>query len=142
MPDDRSGDGVKLLSGGNPQIPKGDGDESVQAFIEAMPDWKGVVGRRIDDLVNEVVPGTRKAVRWNSPFYGIEDNGWFLTMHCFTRYVKVSWLNGDRLESPPPVTSKDERVRSLHIAEDDDIDDEQIADWIRQSAALPGDDTF
>ena len=142
MPDDISGDGVKLLSGGNPQIPKGDGDEPVQAFIEAMPDWKGAVGRRIDDLVNEVVPGVRKAVRWISPFYGIEDNGWFLTFHCFTKYVKVSWLNGDRLEPPPPVTSKDERVRSLHLAEHDDNDDEQIADWIRQSATLPGDDTF
>ena len=142
MPHSGSNGEVKLLSGGNPQIPKGDGDRPVQDFVEAMPDWKGVVGRRIDDLVNEVVPGVRKAVRWNSPFYGVEDNGWFLTFHCFTKYVKVSWLNGDRLDPPPPVTSKDERVRSLHIAEDDDLDDDRLRDWIRQAAVLPGDETF
>ena len=133
---------VKLLSGGNPQIPKGDGDEPVQAFIRNMPHWKGEVGRRLDDLVNEVVPEVRKAVRWNSPFYGIEDDGWFLTLHCFTKYVKVTWLNGAQLDPPPPVTSKDERVRSLHIGEDDDIDDDQLRSWIRHSAALPGDPIF
>ncbi len=133
---------VKLLSGGNPQIPKGDGDEPVQAFLAAMPEWKGDIGRHLDDLVNEVVPDVRKAVRWNSPFFGIADDGWFLTFHCFTRYVKVTWLNGAQLEPPPPVTSKDERVRSLHLGEDDDIDDDQIRDWIRQSAALPGDPIF
>ena len=133
---------VKLLSGGNPQIPKGDGDGPVKDYIAAMPEWKGDIGRHLDDLVNEVVPGVRKAVRWNSPFYGIEDNGWFLTYHCFTTYVKVTWLNGAQLEPPPPVTSKDERVRSLHIARDDHVDDNQLRDWIRQAAALPGDQIF
>ena len=133
---------MKLLSGGNPQIPKGDGDEPVQAFIAAMPDWKGEIGRYLDDLVNDVVPEVRKAVRWNSPFYGIDDDGWFLTYHCFTKYVKVTWLNGAQLNPPPPVTSKDERVRSLHLGEDDDIDDAQLRDWLRQSAALPGDPIF
>ncbi len=133
---------MKLLSGGNPQIPKGDGDEPVQAFIAAMPDWKGEIGRYLDDLVNDVVPEVRKAVRWNSPFYGIDDDGWFLTYHCFTKYVKVTWLNGAQLNPPPPVTSKDERVRSLHLGEDDDIDDAQPRDWLRQSAALPGDPIF
>ncbi len=133
---------VKLLSGGNPQIPKGDGDEPVQAFIAAMPEWKGEIGRHLDDLVNEMVPGVIKAIRWNSPFYGIEDDGWFLTYHCFTNYVKVTWLNGARLDPAPPVTSKDERVRSLHIGRDDDTDDALLRDWIRQSAGLPGDPIF
>ena len=133
---------VKLLSGGNPQIPKGDGDGPVNDYIAAMPEWKGDIGRHLDELVNEVVPGVRKAVRWNSPFYGIENNGWFLTYHCFTTYVKVTWLNGAQLEPPPPVTSKDERVRSLHIARDDHVDDNQLRDWIRQAAALPGDQIF
>lgn len=141
MTSDDTGE-VKLLSGGNPQIPKGDGEEPVQAYIAAMPGWKGEVGRHLDDLVNEVVPEVRKAVRWNSPFYGIEDRGWFLTAHCFTSYVKVTWLNGAQLDPPPPVTAKDERVRSLHIAEDDELDDDQLRDWIRQSAALPGDALF
>ena len=133
---------VKLLSGGNPQIPKGDGDETVQAYLDAMPDWKGRIGRHIDDLVREVVPDARRAVRWNSPFYGIEGNGWFLSFHCFTRYVKVTWLNGGELDPPPPGTSKYEHVRYLDIAEDDDIDDERIRDWLRQASSIPGEATF
>lgn len=133
---------VKLLSGGNPQISKGDGDEPVQAYIAAMPDWKGEIGRRLDDLVHDVVPDARTAVRWNSPFYGVDDNGWFLTVHCFTEYVKVTWLNGSQLSPQPPITSKDERVRSSHIGADDDIDEVQFREWIRQAAELPGDELF
>lgn len=133
---------VALLSGGNPQIPKADGNEPVQAYVAAMPGWKGRIGRHLDALVDEVVPDARKAVRWNSPFYGIEGNGWFLSYHCFTKYVKVTWLNGSQLDPPPPERSKDERVRYLHIGEDDEIDDDQLRSWLRQAADLPGDETF
>jgi hypothetical protein len=135
-------DGVKLLSGGNPQIPKGDGDEPVQAYLAAMPEWKGAIGRHLDDLVREIVPSARRAVRWNSPFYGIAGDGWFLSFHCFPRYVRVTWLNGGELDPPPPGTSKHERVRYLDIGPDGEIDDAQISDWLRQAAAIPGDDTF
>jgi hypothetical protein len=107
-----------------------------------MPGWKREIGRRLDDLVDEVVPDIRKAVRWNSPFYGVDGNGWFLSYHCFTSYVKVTWLNGSRLDPPPPLESKQEQVRYLHIGADDDMDDEQLRDWIRQAAALPGDELF
>ncbi|MGB3412809.1 MAG: DUF1801 domain-containing protein [Microthrixaceae bacterium] len=141
MTNDRSGE-VKLLSGGNPQIPKGDGDEPVQAYLAAMPAWKGEIGRQLDDLVREVVPQARRAVRWNSPLYGIDGSGWFLSYHCFAKYVKVTWLNGGELNPPPPEKSKYEHVRYLHIAEDDRIDDKQIRDWLRQAAALSGEDTF
>ncbi|WP_244257971.1 DUF1801 domain-containing protein [Streptomyces sp. Tu 2975] len=132
----------RLLSGGNPQIPKGDGDAPVQAYIDAMPGWKRDVGRHLDDLIVRTVPGVRKAVRWNSPFYGIEGNGWFLALHCFTKYVKVSWLNGSSLDPLPPGDSKHERVRYLDIREDEDLDEELLAGWIRQAADLPGDDLF
>lgn len=133
---------VKLLSGGNPQIPKGDGEEPVHAYLAAMPDWKGRIGRQVDGLVNEVVPDVRKAVRWNSPFYGIEGNGWFLSFHCFTNYVKVTWLNGSLLDPVPPDKSKDDRVRYSNVREDDEMDDDQLRDWIRQAAGLPGEDLF
>ena len=133
-----SGDGVKLLSGGNPQIAKGDGDAPVQAYIAAMPDWKSDVGRRLDALIADAVPNVRKAVRWNSPFYGVEGNGWFVSYHVFTRYVKVTFLNGASLTPPPPVQSKDPDTRYYHIYEDGEIDEELLADWIRQAAALPG----
>ena len=133
---------VKLLSGGNPQIAKGDGDEPVQAYIAAMPDWKGRIGRHLDGLINDVVPEARKAVRWNSPFYGVEGSGWFLSYHCFTKYVKVTWLNGSLLDPPPPLESKHAHVRYLDIGAGDDMNDEQLRDWIRQAAALPGDETF
>ncbi|MGB0113195.1 MAG: DUF1801 domain-containing protein [Ilumatobacteraceae bacterium] len=133
---------VKLLAGGNPQIPKGDGDAPVRAYLAAMPDWKGEIGRRIDELVNEAVPDARKAVRWNSPFYGIDGSGWFLSLHCFTKYVKVTWLNGAQLDPLPPVTSKDERVRYSNIAAVDEIDDDQFRDWIHQAARAPGDPLF
>ncbi len=133
---------VKLLAGGNPQIAKGDGDEPVQAYITAMPGWKARIGRHLDDLVVDVVPHVRKAVRWNSPFYGIDGSGWFLSYHCFTNYVKVTWLNGSLLDPPPPLTSKQAQVRYLHIGADDVIDDDQLRDWIRQATALPGDELF
>lgn len=133
---------VKLLSGGNPQIPKGDGDAPVQAYISAMPDWKGVIGRHLDDLVNETVPNVQKAVRWNTPFYGTAGNGWFFSYHCFDKYVKVSWLNGGDLDPPPPVESKYPRVRYSHFGPDDQIDDDQMRSWLRQAADLPGDLLF
>lgn len=142
MPAKKGEDGPKLLSGGNPQIPKGDGDEPVQAFIEAMPEWKHDVGRALDDLVEEVVPDVKKAVRWNSPFYGTEANHWFLSTHCFNKYVKVTFLNGTSLDPMPPEPSKDENTRYLHITEDGIADEEQLKDWIRQAAALPGWDGF
>ena len=134
--------GPKLLSGGNPQIPKGDGDEPVQAFIDAMPEWKHDVGRALDDLIEEVVPDVKKAVRWNSPFYGTDANHWFLSTHCFNKYVKVTFLNGTSLDPMPPEPSKDEDTRYLHITEDGIDDEAQLKDWIRQAAALPGWDGF
>ena len=135
---DKSSSEVVLLSGGNPQIAKADGDAPVQAYIAAMPDWKSDVGRRLDDLIVRAVPDVRKAVRWNSPFYGVEDQGWFLSYHVFTRYVKVTFLNGGSLDPLPPVESKDKDTRYFHIYEDRRIDEEQMEDWIRQAAALPG----
>jgi len=132
----------KRLSGGNPQIPKGDGDGPVQAYIDAMPGWKREVGRRLDALVEQTVPNVRKAVRWNSPFYGVAGKGWFLSYHCFTNYVKVTFLNGASLRPLPPVASKHQTVRYLHIHEDDRIDEERLASWIRQAAALPGENLF
>lgn len=132
----------KLLSGGNPQIPKGDGDEPVQAYIAAMPGWKHEVGRRIDELVQRVVPDVQKAVRWNSPFYGVEGQGWFLSFHCFAKYVKLTWFNGASLDPVPPVDSKDPDVRYFHIAEDDDIDETQLTSWIEQASEVPGESLF
>jgi hypothetical protein len=132
----------KLLSGGNPQIPKGDGDEPVQAYIAAMPGWKHDVGRRLDELVERVVPDARKAVRWNSPFYGIEGQGWFLSLHCFTKYVKLTWLNGASLDPIPPIDSKHPDVRYSHIGEDDGLDESQLTSWLEQAAALPGEPLF
>ena len=132
----------KLLAGGNPQIPKGDGDGPVQAYIAAMPGWKRDVGREIDALVVETVPHVRKAVRWNSPFYGIGGRGWFLSYHCFTKYVKLTFLNGARLRPPPPVASEQEEVRYANIHEAEPIDRRLFADWMKQAAALPGEDLF
>jgi hypothetical protein len=128
----------KLLAGGNPQIAKGDGDAPVQAYIAAMPGWKHDVGRHLDALVERVVPGVRKAVRWNSPFYGIEGQGWFLGVHCFTRYVKLSFFRGASLHPVPPVASKDENVRYVHIHEGEELDEAQLARWIKQASELPG----
>jgi hypothetical protein len=131
-----------LLSGGNPQIAKADGDAPVQAYIAAMPGWKREVGRRLDELVTRTVPDVRKAVRWNSPFYGVEGSGWFLSFHCFTTYVKVAFLNGGALRPQPPVESKQESVRSLHIREGSELDEGQLTEWIRQAAQLPGTPLF
>lgn len=127
-----------LLSGGNPQIPKGDGDEPVQAYIAAMPGWKHDVGRQLDALIEEIVPDARKAVRWNSPFYGSEDQGLFVSWHCFTKYVKVTFFDGASLDPPPPESSKDPNARYVHLHKGDEVDTEQVRDWIRQAAALPG----
>ncbi len=127
----------KLLSGGNPQIPKGDGDASVQAYIEAMPEWKHSIGAQLDGLVHEAVPDVLKAVRWNSPFYGTEDHGWFFSFHCFTKYVKVTFLNGSRLVPPPSLSAKDPDARFVHIDESGIEDPDQLLDWIRQASELP-----
>ena len=126
-----------LLSGGNPQIAKADGDAPVQAYIAAMPGWKRDIGRRLDELIGRTVPGVRKAVRWNSPFYGIEGQGWFLSYHVFTRYVKVTFFQGASLRPVPPGAGKDENSRWIDIYEDR-LDEEQLMTWVRQAAALPG----
>ena len=126
-----------LLSGGNPQIAKADGDAPVQAYIAAMPGWKSDIGRRLDELIGRTVPGVRKAVRWNSPFYGIEGQGWFLSYHVFTRYVKVTFFQGASLRPVPPGAGKDENSRWIDIYEDR-LDEEQLMTWVRQAAALPG----
>ena len=129
--------GVRLLSGGNPQIPKGDGDAVVEAYLSAMPGWKEGAGRRLDALVGREVPGVRRAVRWNSPFYGVEGRGWFLSFHCFTRYVKVTFFRGAELEPLPPVESKDPLARYVHLFEGEWPDEAVLAGWIRQAAARP-----
>ena len=128
----------KLLSGGNPQIPKGEGDGPVQAYIAAMPGWKHDAGRKLDALIERTVPGVQKAVKWNSPFYGVEGQGWFLSFHCFTRYIKVTFFRGASLDPLPPVESKDANTRYVHIHEDESVDEKQLADWIAQAAKLPG----
>jgi len=128
----------KLLEGGNPQITKGDGDAPVRAYIAAMPGWKRDIGHRLDALITRAVPAVRKAVRWNSPFYGIEGQGWFLSFHCFTKYVKVTFFRGASLHPLPPDESKQQEVRYLDIYEDDRLDEAQLVSWIRQAAALPG----
>jgi hypothetical protein len=127
-----------LLAGGNPQIAKGDGDAPVQAYIAAMPGWKSDVGRRVDALVTRTIPRVRKAVKWNSPFYGVEGQGWFLNFHVFTHYVKVAFFRGTSLIPLPPGESKHKEVRYLDIRKDDQLDEAQLASWIRQAASLPG----
>jgi hypothetical protein len=130
--------GPKLLSGGNPQIPKGEGDAPVQAYIAAMPGWKSDIGRRIDAIVAREVPKVRKAVKWNSPFYGRPgDEGWFLSFHCFTRYIKVTFFRGTALKPAPEGASKHPEVRYLDICEGA-FDERQFADWVRQASRLPG----
>jgi hypothetical protein len=139
--DNRSGsaDGEPvLLSGGNPQIPKGYGDEPVQRYIDAMPGWKRRVGERLDALIVGAVPGVQKAVKWNSPFYGVEKDAWFLSFHCFTKYVKVTFFRGASLDPRPRGSSKHEQVRYLDIREDDVIDEAQFTDWLKQASRLPG----
>jgi hypothetical protein len=128
----------KLLAGGNPQIAKADGDAPVQAYIAAMPGWKRDVGRRLDALVVRTVPEVRKAVKWNSPFYGVEGQGWFLSFHCFTKYVKVSFFRGASLQPLPPGESRQQDVRYLDIHDDGILDEAQLADWLAQASRLPG----
>lgn len=129
---------VRLLSGGNPQIAKGEGAAPVRAYLDAMPGWKRAVGRRIDRLVGKAVPQVRRAVKWNSPFYGVEGQGWFLAIHCFTKYVRITFFRGAALEPPPPGASKQKEVRYFDIHEDAEIDEALLSDWIRQAAELPG----
>jgi hypothetical protein len=131
-----------LLAGGNPQIAKAYGDAPVEAYIAAMPGWKREIGRRLDALIERAVPGVRKAVKWNSPFYGVEgpgeENGWFLSFHCFTRYIKVAFFRGASLRPVPSGASKHKEVRYLDIHEDDELDEARFAAWVKQASLLPG----
>lgn len=138
-PSDR--DTPVLLAGGNPRIPKGEGDGPVQAYIAAMPGWKAGVWARLDRLIERTVPGVRKAVKWNSPFYGAPGAApghWFLSLHCYDRYIKVAFFEGARLDPVPPVASKAGDTRYFHIHEDDAVDAAAFAEWVRQASALPG----
>ncbi len=139
-PESQPGKAAKpvLLSGGNPQIAKGYGDAPVQAYIAAMPGWKSDLGRRLDALIMRTVPGVHKAVKWNSPLYGIEGQGWFLGVHCFDKYVKVAFFRGAQLAPVPPGPSKSQDTRYLDIREDEELDDAQFADWVKQASLLPG----
>ncbi len=128
----------KLLSGGNPQIAKGHGDGPVQAYIAAMPGWKQDVGRKLDALITRTVPNVKKAVKWNSPFYGLEGEGWFLSFHCFTKYVKVAFFRGASLDPVPPGASKSADTRYLDMREDDGFDEARLTAWVRQASPLPG----
>ena len=138
-PLERPADGSPvLLSGGNPQIPKGYGNEVVEAYLAAMPGWKQDVGRALDALIVRTLPDVLKAVKWNTPFYSTDGKTWFLGFHCLTKYVKVAFPDGMSLEPPPPGTSKQEKVRYLDIHEKDEIDEALLADWVRQASRLPG----
>ena len=137
MADEKSEKPV-LLSGGNPQIAKGHGDGPVKAYIAAMPGWKSDIGRRLDALVEETVPQVRKAVKWNSPLYGMEGDGWFLSYHCFAKYIKLTFFRGTSLDPVPPVASKTPQTRYFHIHEGEALDEALLAGWIRQASRLPG----
>ncbi len=128
----------RLLSGDNPQIAKAEGDAPVQAYIAAIPGWKSGVARKVDALILRTVPGVRKAVKWNSPFYGVEGQGWFLSLHCFTKYIKVAFFKGASLSPFPPGQSKQKEVRYLDIHEADNLDEKQFAAWVKQASELPG----
>jgi len=134
----KTGANVVLLSGGNPQIAKADGDAPVQEYITAMPGWKGDLGRRLDALIVRNVPHVHKAVKWNTPFYGIEGEGFFLGFHCMTKYVKVAFFRGTSLSPVPPGKSKQKEVRYLDIHEGDELDEARMATWVKQAASLPG----
>lgn len=127
-----------LLTGGNPQIAKAYGDAPVRAYIAAMPGWKRAVGRRFDAMIERAVPGVSKAVKWNQPLYGIEGQGWFLSLYCFTKYVKVTFFRGTSLRPVPPGESKHKEVRYFHIHEDEQFDEAQLVDWVKQASQLPG----
>lgn len=130
--------GIELLAGGNPQIPKGEGDAPVRDYIAAMPGWKRALGQRLDDLVVRTVPDVHKAVKWNQPFYGLEDGSWFLAFRCFTRYVQVQFFRGTSLEPEPPKAAKHPEVRYLDIHEHDEVDEARLRSWIDQASRLPG----
>jgi hypothetical protein len=136
----RKGAKPVLLAGGNPQIAKGEGDAPVQAYIEALPDWKSAVGRRIDALIVRTVPGVRKVVKWNSPMYGVQDRGWFLGIHAFTHYLKVAFFRGLSLDPVPPGKSKSKDTRYLDIRDGDALDEAQFTAWVKQASELPGED--
>lgn len=138
MAQQKKKDAPTLLSGGNPQIPKGEGDGPVQDYIAAMPGWKRDVGKRLDALIERTVPDVHKAVKWNQPFYGHEDEGWFLSFRCYTNYVQVAFFKGASLDPVPPKASKHAEVRYLDIREDDDLDEDQLRSWIEQASKLPG----
>ncbi|MCP2298284.1 hypothetical protein APR11_004725 [Nocardia amikacinitolerans] len=139
-PADSSDAQPKLLSGGNPQIPKGIGDAPVQSYIAAMPGWKRAVGERLDELIVRTVPGAHKAVKWNQPFYGRDTEGWFLSFRCYTAYVQLQFLRGTSLEPMPPKASKHEEVRYLDIHDVDELGEleDQLIDWFEQASNLPG----
>ena len=128
----------KLLSGGNPQIAKAEGQAPIDAYIAAMPGWKSETGRRLDALITSAVPNVHKAVKWNSPFYGVTGQGWFLSFHCFAKYIKVAFFNGASLSPVPPGKSKQKEVRYLDIHENDKLDEAQFASWTKQASQLPG----
>ena len=134
----KNGGAPRLLSGGNPQIPKGYGDEPVQAYIAALPGWKREAGARLDALIVKTVPDVQKAVKWNSPLYGVEGQGWFLGVHVFAKYIKLAFFQGASLNPVPPVESKQKNVRYFHIHEADQIDEAQLTDWVKQASQLPG----
>lgn len=129
---------MKLLSGGNPQIAKGIGDAKVQEFIDAMPGWKQDIGRWLDELITRTVPGVQKAVKWNTPFYGADEDTWFIGFHCLTKYVKVAFPMGAHMQPPPPGTSKQKNVRYLDLYEDSELNAKQVVAWIKQAEKLPG----
>jgi hypothetical protein len=135
---DKGAGKVVMLSGGNPQIAKGDGDAPVQAYIAAMPGWKSDLGRRLDAIIERAAPGVAKAVKWNSPLYGVEGQGWFLSLRCLDKYVKVAFFRGLSLQPVPPVASKSQDTRYFHIYEGDALDEAQFADWVKQASQLPG----
>ncbi|HZQ30967.1 MAG TPA: DUF1801 domain-containing protein [Mycobacterium sp.] len=128
----------KLLSGGNPQIPKGEGNGPVQDYIAAMPDWKRDVGARLDDLIGRTIPDVHKAVKWNQPFYGHKGEGWFVAFRCYTNYVQVQFFKGISLDPMPPKASRQGDVRYFDIHEDDELDENQLRSWIEQASNLPG----
>ena len=134
----KNDDGPKLLSGGNPQIPKGDGDGPVQDYIAAMPEWKRDVGERLDDLIVRTIPDVHKAVKWNQPFYGCDGDGWFLAFRCYTKHVQLQFFRGTSLDPVPPKASKHPEVRYLDIHEDDELDEDKLRSWIEQASDLPG----
>ena len=134
----KNAQGVVLLSGGNPQIKMGDGNAPVQAYIAAMPEWKKDIGKRLDKLIEKTVPGVQKAVKWNSPMYGVPGQGFFLSFHVFAKYVKVTFFRGADLKPMPPESSKDKHTRYLHVYEDEPLDEAQFAKWLTQAAKLPG----